>query len=110
MIAPNIFKCRNDWNVKSFQCRKYCTTLNDILTTVISKTGIKKDLIKSDTRVREIVEARYFYYKRAKKCTHSTLESIGRLVNRDHAGVLHGIRMVDECKEINDRYNELFTR
>jgi chromosomal replication initiation ATPase DnaA len=111
MIAPNIFKPRNDWNVKTLLCSKYIKSgLSEILSNVSYITGIKTDDIKDGTRKREIVEARFFYCYRARRYTKHTFESIGRLINRDHASVLHGIRMVDECKEIKDRYNELFTK
>lgn len=110
MIHSNIFKPRNDWAVKTFNCKRYkhIPKIESILADVSNLTGIHFDALKSKDRNREIVEARFFYFYRARNLTKIPLRIIGDLVNRNHASVIHGVRMVDECREIKERYNELF--
>jgi len=53
--------------------------------------------LKKKTRARDMCYARAVYYKLAKRYTVQSLTSIGKLVNRDHATVLHGLKLFDEA-------------
>ena len=74
---------------------KKATTLEDILKDTARRSGISVDVLKSKYRGGEVVRFRYFFFKRAKTKTKQSLSVIGRMVNRDHATVLHGIDKVD---------------
>lgn len=50
--------------------------------------------IMRNTRKRQYVEARAFYYKLCKDITKSSLTEIGDSVNRNHTSVLHSLRNV----------------
>ena len=52
--------------------------------------------LKVKSRQREIVYARSIYYKLCKTHTRATLSSIGKSVKKDHATVLHGLRVFDD--------------
>ena len=52
--------------------------------------------LKVKSRPREIVYARSIYYKLCKTHTRATLSSIGKSVKKDHATVLHGLRLFDD--------------
>tara|TARA_R100000654_G_scaffold18211_4_gene38124 strand:+ start:2057 stop:2464 length:408 start_codon:yes stop_codon:yes gene_type:complete len=52
--------------------------------------------LKLKSRQREIVYARSIYYKLCKTHTRATLSSIGKSVKKDHATVLHGLRLFDD--------------
>ena len=65
---------------------------NYILRDVSNKMNIEMESLKRKTRKREIVDARYIYFRRAKEKTKATLASIGLLVGQDHATVLAGIK------------------
>lgn len=54
-------------------------------------------VLKSKTRSRDMAYARAVYYKLAKKHTVQPLSKIGKLVNRDHATVLYGLKLFDEA-------------
>jgi len=69
--------------------------ITDILKEVSMKSRISIELLKGKARDREIVEARQFYFARCRDKTKSSLTRIGSLVNRDHATVLYGIRVVN---------------
>lgn len=83
-------------------------TINSILKEVAEVTEIPIEVLKMKTRKREIVEARQFYFKRAKMFTKRSLASIGALVGKDHATVLHGIKTVNNIIEVKEKYEELF--
>lgn len=53
--------------------------------------------LKKKTRARDMCYARAVYYKLAKRYTVQSLTSIGKLVGRDHATVLHGLKLFDEA-------------
>jgi len=82
--------------------------LGSILIEVASVMQVSIELLKSKTRERDIAVARQIYFKRAKLFTKASLSKIGAMVNRDHATVIHGINVVDECPTVRDRYEELF--
>lgn len=82
--------------------------LGSILSEVAQVTRIPIDVLKSKTRLTEVVVARQFYFKRAKLFTNASLTRIGEMVKRDHATVLHGINLVNKCPSVRQQYEELF--
>lgn len=70
--------------------------------------GVRNSLCKlinelgldTKSRKRELVYARYVFYKELNK--HESLQRIGDFFNRDHATVLHGIRQYDTFMSFND--------
>lgn len=66
--------------------------------------------IAENTRQQHIVFYRAVYFKLAKELTGNSLSKIGKEVNRDHATVLHGLRIFDEIvnKEYDNHYGKLF--
>ena len=51
--------------------------------------------IKRQTRLREYVEARAFYYKFCRQYTRKSLQDIGESVGRNHASVINGINRLE---------------
>jgi hypothetical protein len=76
---------------------------------VSAKTMISISVLQSKSRMREVVEARQIYFYRARKHTECSLSQIGKLVKRDHATVLHGVKVVDTAPEVKRKYERLFT-
>lgn len=56
--------------------------------------------LKTPKRTRELVYQRYYIYKELRK--YMLLEQIGRLFGKDHATVLHGIKMARMFEHMND--------
>jgi len=61
---------------------------------------VQKELDLEDisikNRTREMAQARFIYFKLAKKyCRYASLSKIGRVVNRDHATVINGLKKFD---------------
>lgn len=67
--------------------------------------------LKTDTRKRNYVEARAFYYRFCRQYTRSSLQSIGEIVGRDHACVINGLNRLDGWltydKRLLSYYSEL---
>ena len=77
---------------------------NETLEKIIEYTNeVFKIDIRNQTRKRNYVEARAFYYELARKITNYTLKDIGKPLGKDHATVLYGlmniVQFLDE-KEI----------
>ena len=51
--------------------------------------------LSTRSRKREYVDARNIYYKLSRELLGHTYDSIGELVNKDHASVIHGIKCLD---------------
>ena len=69
----------------------------------------------SKTRTRELAQARFIYFKLARKfCRYASLSAIGKQVNRDHATVINGLKKYDtEAKYdpyMNDIYDKISTK
>jgi len=88
----------------------YTLSPHDILQEVSKKTGIPIERLKEKTRKREIVDARFIYFRRAKEILGSkiSLASMGLEVNRDHTTVMHGIKEATETKQVVEQYNQYY--
>lgn len=89
---------------------KYEYALPHILHQVSKMTGISIEELKSKSRKREVVDARFVYYRHARATTRESLARIGKLVKRDHSGVVHGIREAHQVKEVKDLYQRCFNQ
>jgi hypothetical protein len=84
-------------------------TLNEI------KEKVEKHFtldISKETRRREYVYTRSVFYKLAKTHTNQSLSAIGRSIKKDHATVLHGLKIFDAIiktyeKEMYSKYAKI---
>jgi hypothetical protein len=58
--------------------------------------------LTTKTRKQEYIYARAVYYKLSRENTLSPLRDIGRLVNKDHAGVINGLKSFETITLSND--------
>jgi len=66
--------------------------------------------IRQDSRKREFVDARAFYYELARRLTNNSLHRIGDSLNRNHATVIHSLNNVVmhlDKEKINKSLSEL---
>jgi len=68
--------------------------LGDILDAVHECTGIHVTQMQMKSRLRDIVEARQIYCFISRVETGLSLAVIGKVINRDHATVLHSMRSI----------------
>lgn len=68
--------------------------------------------VKIDTRARQrdIVYARALYFKLCRDMTLESMSKIGKLVNRDHSSVVHGVKLFDETISVYEPRYERFYR
>ena len=89
------------------------TKLKTNLTLYQIKLLVSKDLklnIKKNVRTRKYVYARAIYFKLCKEFTHASLVEIGESVNKEHATVIHGLRVFDMIVMYNDSILTCYTR
>lgn len=82
--------------------------LPDILSDVSLRTGISIEAIRSRSRLREVVEARHFFFARARELTLNSLICIGKFVGKDHSTVVHGVSNVRNIYQLSEKYCRLF--
>jgi len=87
---------------------KVYSTPMQILIEVCMKTNMSIDQMRSKTRKRGIVDARFVYFRRARERTKASLAMIGREVNRDHASVLHGVTEAHNTIQVVELYNKCY--
>ena len=51
--------------------------------------------IQEESRRRDVVYSRAIYYKLAKDYSGKSLAKIGKAVNKDHATVIHGLKLFE---------------
>jgi len=83
-------------------------TLHQVLLDVCDKTGFKPDDLRMKSRIREVCDARFIYFRRAREVTTASLAEIGAELRMDHATVLHGIRQAREVRELRLRYERFY--
>lgn len=68
--------------------------------------------LKSQTRLRVVADARkmFFYAVRKNQGLNFSLKEIGRVVNRDHATVLVGMREAENLRVVDKCFDKTLTR
>jgi hypothetical protein len=81
-----------------------------VLSVVCEHTGVTRDEMISQTRAAEIVAARHaFCYLAYHAINNHTLKEIGKVINRDHATVLHGKNKIQDFIDFDKRVKKLIT-
>ena len=61
--------------------------------------GYSLDLIKSDRRMPELVEARHVFYWLLYRSTDLSYPVIGKRMKRDHSTVIHGVKRIERMRK-----------
>lgn len=69
----------------------FYTTPEQILRDVSRKTGYSLEDLMTKCRRREIVDARYVYFRRCREISKASQREIGIPVGKDHSTVVHGL-------------------
>ena len=96
--------------IEQYKKYEHYNFLMEILRDVSKKTGVSMELLQSKSRDREITDARFIYFRRAKERTKYSLKRIGMEVNRDHATVLHGIKEANETDQVIELYKKCYEK
>ena len=85
-------------------------SINSIVNVVCSNMGLSIEEFRSNTRKRNIVQARQLAMYLSKKYTQSSLIAIGQQCgNKDHATVLHSIKTIANMLETDKQFCQLTT-
>lgn len=64
--------------------------------------NISQEELDSNSRDPKIVKARRIFFNITKAYTKESLKRIGNMISKDHATVLHGLKKMQEFKDIKD--------
>lgn len=103
-------RCRAVWEAgvdSDVRALAVCPSAREVYLAVVVKvasaTGVSEEEIRSKSREKNIVQARWLTYRYAYQLGLSTLQ-IGAAAGTDHTTVLHGIKrikgMISKAKEI----------
>ena len=112
MIAPNIFQHRNDWNVRSMNCKKPLSKDNFIkdVAGIITKELEISPFASLDYRERRHVQSRQLLFAMLHKHSVKTLDVIGSVLGKDHATVTHSITTVNNLCDTDKRFKVMYDR
>jgi len=113
MIAPNIFKTRNNWNVITLRCKKRHSS-NGVFIRIVAneverETGINS-FDDTEYRGREYVLTRQLISVMLWRHTKMTEREIGKIFGKDHATVNHAKKTIENLCDTDSRFREQFNR
>jgi chromosomal replication initiation ATPase DnaA len=76
--------------------------LDDILELVSRATEVSIQQIKSDSRLRDVVQARHLYCWLARNKTGRSMKQIGRVVRISRTPVIHSVKKIDGFIKVRD--------
>lgn len=80
-----------------------------VLKTVCECLQVPTSAVLSKSRIREVVDARHFVmWIMCRQPSRLTYGKIGKMMNRDHATVLHAKRKVDEVVSVDPLFRRKF--
>jgi chromosomal replication initiation ATPase DnaA len=63
--------------------------------------------VKSKSRVRQLAEARFCFYRIANQEMGIPIADIGRFIGRNHCGVIYGIAQTRDVPELIKKYSKV---
>ena len=72
--------------------------------------GITVEQLKSESRLRNLVDARSICFKVISECSTTTLTRIGEDFGKNHATVLHGTRKAQNLIETDKEFRNAFEK
>jgi chromosomal replication initiation ATPase DnaA len=93
---------------KKRQQSKKPITKEEILKIVSIECGVTIEDIKSKSRIKEIVDARFITYAAMKLKHKSSLKNIGKYINNSHhTSVINGLLMFSRRYHFEDQYRNM---
>jgi len=95
--------------VREKEPEKKQITIDNIQKLVAGYFNVPMELMQSNTRKREVVQARQIAMKFSKVMTKQSLTTIGTQIgDKDHATVMHACKTVDNLIETNRQYRQQY--
>ena len=89
------------------KCRTHLTAtqMSDLcMSSVSNYYGIPVEVVKSKTRIREVVKSRQIYCWLMRKNTRLSFRDIGTPLNCDHSTVIHAINTINNLIQTKDYF------
>ncbi len=115
IVAPNIFRAKNDWNIISLKSKNYVILSfpQRVAKIIKDETGYDP-LVDTPWRKREVCQSRQLYLVMLKRNTGMSLAAIGLTVHKDHCTVINAIKTIsnlyDTDKNFRSTYNLIDSR
>lgn len=107
-VSPYVFVGLEP-NYKSRVLLNFVKTVNplDVLKVVAKETSVTVEDIISKTRIQNITEARQLFCYVIRERYGIPFVKIGKLINRDHATILHSVKAHKNRHDVDKKYREL---
>lgn len=108
-IAPGMVDIKtvfSHWNIPESEITRNC---NRVIHLICDHFDITVEKFKSAARDRKLVDARKYFFKYIKETwPQLSLVVIGRLINKDHATVLHSVKVFNSLYETDSLFRERY--
>ena len=112
IVAPNIFRAKNDWNVCILKSKKLFF-LDDFEKNLVHEIKIEtgfNPLVDVKYRGAQVCQSRQLFLTMMTLHTNKTLAAIGLIVGKDHATTIHAVKSVNNMYDTNKRFRALYDR
>ena len=111
-IACNIFVPRNDWNVRTLNCKKavYKNGHHKAIAEIIEKEVGVSPFEYMQYRGGRYVKARQLFIVMMVNYSFWTYENIGNLLGKDHSTINNSLTKVENYRETDRRYRAMYNR
>lgn len=80
----------------------------DVMRCVCQVFQLTPDDIYSTTRKQQIIYARHTFNHICRTRLNMSLESIGRIINRDHSTIIHSVRQTNDLIEYDKQFDRTY--
>ena len=82
--------------------------MTELYEVIENRLGISKDQILGKSRYRPIVDARMVLVYILRTYNKETLQSIGKIIDRDHSAVINLIKRFDDYTTTDKRFKKIY--
>jgi chromosomal replication initiation ATPase DnaA len=82
--------------------------ITELYEVIENRLGISKDQILGKSRYRPIVDARMVLVYILRTYNKETLQSIGKIIDRDHSAVINLIKRFDDYTTTDKRFKKIY--
>lgn len=79
-----------------------------ILKLICTTTAIREELVKSNTRKEEVVNARFLFFHFANRYSNSDYKQISKYVNRSDKTYFYALKMVQQYRKYDRDFKAIY--
>jgi hypothetical protein len=108
--VSNIFRTRNDWHLTAMKCRRVTDNFETELVRIIKDETDYHPYKDVEYRGGRQCRSRQLFLAMMVKYTSKSLRSIGSIVGKDHATVIHAVKAVNNDYDTDIRFRDTYNR